>query len=234
MAINSRFISRAWAGSTELELSKHHLILSDIQPGNCVLTVKAVEAIKVNAALALELGWGDSVTRVFLGIVEQVQSAEPGYLIVHCRELTTILARPLAIALRHPTVRQVIDEVATQTGLTFVLPDKPYCDTAIPCFYADTSGYGVLDNIGRAFQITDFTWQQQGNGAVYLGSWADSFWAGRTPALPSEYMDGQNGNTATMPAMPKLRPQVEVMLDGARHRLSRVEFKDTQMTISWG
>ncbi len=234
MTINHRFIARAWAGKTELELVKHHLVLSAIQPGNCVLTVKESAAAKVNAVVALELGWGDEAARVFLGFVEKLQPGKPGYLLMHCRELAAILAKPLAVVLRHPTFRMVIDEVSEQKGLTFTLPDKAYCDTAIPCFYSDASGYGVLDNLGRAFAVSGYIWQQQGNGSIYVGSWTDSYWAGREVELPTQYINGQGSKSATLPVIPKLRPHVDVVINGSKHRLTSVEVKDTEMTVRWG
>ena len=41
----------------------------------------------------------------------------------------------------------------------------------------------------------DPIWQQQGDGEVFVGSWADSFFGAREPLqLPIELFDGNQGN----------------------------------------
>lgn len=176
------------------------------------------------------MGWGEMIERVFLGYIERSMPAANGLYTVFCRELSSVLANHLDVTLRHPTLRQVCDEISAQTGLEFVLPAKPYADTAIPCFYSDTSGYAMLDNLGRTYKVPDFIWQQQGNGKIYLGSYQDSFWAGKAITIPQGLMtDQQAGKTATIPAVPKIRPNVTA--NGAR--IAKVEFKGTNMTITW-
>ena len=88
----------------------------------------------------------------------------------------------------------------------------------------------MLDNLGRTYKVPDFIWQQQGNGKIYLGSYQDSFWAGKAINIPQGLMtDQQAGKTATIPAVPKIRPNVTA--NGAR--IAKVEFKGTNMTITW-
>ncbi len=225
---NERFIARCFVGSTKAELKQHWCVLQAKTPGNCQVTVK--HQAKRHDIVALELGWGDMIDRVFLGYVDRVSKSDNGYFTLFCRELTAILANNFSITLRHPTMRQVIKALAEQTKLEFVLPSAAYTETAIPCFYADTSGFAMLDNIGRVFKIPDFIWQQQGNGKVYVGSYQDSFWHDRNIELPNELMtDHKAANTASMFAIPKLRPNVQVN----DQRLQSVEFKDTNMTINW-
>lgn len=117
-----------------------------------------------------------------------------------------------------------------QTGLDFVVPDKAYADTAIPCFYCDGSGYEILDDIGRVFRIPDFIWQQQGNGQIYIGSYQDSFWQDKPIVIPSAMMTNhQAGRAANMPAAPMIRPNVTAN----NERIKSVEFQGANMTISW-
>lgn len=225
---NAKFTARAYIGNQLATVSDHWLVLQAASPGTCQLTVdKPAERL---TPVALELGWGSMIDRVFFGYIERVIPAANGLYNLYCRELTSGLANNLSVMLRHPTLRQVCDEITAQTGLEFVIPAKPYADTAIPCFYADTSGYAMLDNIGRAYKVADFIWQQQGNGKVYIGSYADSFWSGKSIDIPQSLMTEQKaGKTATIPATPKIRPNVTA--NG--QRISRVEFKATNMKINW-
>lgn len=225
---NAKFTARAYLGSQLATVTDHWLVLQATSPGTCQLTVdKTAPRL---TPVALELGWGNMIDRVFFGYIERVMPAANGLYTIYCRELTAGLANNISVMLRHPTLRQVCAEITEQTGLAFVIPQKPYTDTAIPCFYADTSGYAMLDNIGRAFKVPDFIWQQQGNGQIYLGSYADSYWQGKNITIPQSLMTEQKaGKTATIPAAPKIRPNVTA--NG--QRITKVEFKGTNMTINW-
>lgn len=225
---NARFIARAKLNGKPVELKDHWVVLNADTPGTCQITVNtnAAELDKV----ILDLGWGEMVDQVFVGYVERVLPAVNGWYTLFCRELAAALAYNLSVTLRHPTMRQVLDAVTEQTGLTFVVPQKAYADAAIPCFYCDGSGFQVLDNIGRAFQIPDFIWQQQGNGQIYIGSYQDSFWQDKPIVIPNAMMTNhQAGKTATIPAAPMIRPNVTAN----DRRIQSVEFKGTKMTISW-
>jgi hypothetical protein len=225
---NAKFITRAYLGSQLATVSNHWVVLQATSPGTCQITVdKPAERL---TPVAFEMGWGGMIDRVFFGYIERVMPAANGLYNLYCRELTSGLANNLSVMLRHPTLRQVCDEITAQTGLEFVIPAKAYADTAIPCFYCDSSGYAMLDNIGRTYKVPDFIWQQQGNGKIYLGSYADSFWNGKSIDIPQSLMtEQQSGKTATIPAVPKIRPNVTA--NG--QRITKVEFKGTNMTINW-
>lgn len=225
---NAKFVTRAFLGSKLASVSDHWLVLQAASPGTCQLTVD--QPAERLTPVAFEMGWGGMIDRVFFGYIDRVMPAAKGLYTLHCRELTAALANNISVMLRHPTLRQVCTEITDQTGLEFVIPAKAYADTAIPCFYADTSGYAMLDNIGRAFKVPGFIWQQQGNGKVYLGSYEDSYWSGKNITIPANLMTEQKaGKTATIPATPKIRPNVTA--NG--QRINKVEFKGTNMTINW-
>lgn len=225
---NEKFITRAYLGGQQVKVSEHWLVLQASSPGTCQLTVdKPAERL---TPVAFEMGWGEMIDRVFFGYIERIMPAANGLYTVFCRELSSALANNLSVMLRHPTLRQVCAEITAQTGLEFILPEKPYTDTAIPCFYCDSSGYAMLDNLGRAYKVPDFMWQQQGNGKIYLGSYQHSFWHGKPITIPQSLMTNQTaGKTATIPATPKIRPNITA--NG--NRVQKVEFKATNMTISW-
>ncbi|MDP5145994.1 hypothetical protein ORI98_06040 [Shewanella sp. ULN5] len=225
---NARFIARAYIDNQKIDIKDHWVVLQSTTPGNCQITVKT-EA-KQFALVSVDLGWGDMIDKVFIGYVERVMPAVNGWYTLFCRELSASLALNYSVMLRHPTLKQVLDELSQLTGLEFVVPDKTYAETAIPCFYCDSSGYAMLDNIGRSFRIDDFIWQQQGNGKIYVGSYQDSFWADKPIVIPNNLMTNhQAGRTATIPAAPMIRPNV--LANGSR--IKTVEFKETQMTITW-
>ena len=97
-------------------------------------------------------------------------------------------------------------------------------------FFNVGSGYQAMTAIGRLFAIPDYIWQQQ-SGVVYVGSWADSRWAGiNNMALPANLFDGQSAqNSAKVAAIPQLRPGLRI--NGKR--LTSVEFEKNHMVIAW-
>ncbi len=131
--------------------------------------------------------------------------------------------------MRHPTLMQLLSEVTNKTGLQFVVPEKAYSKSAIPCFYSDGNGYRVMDELGQAFGIDDLFWQQQGNGQIYVGSWQDSHWTNKPTTIPNQLMTNHSGKSVFIPAVPKIRPGVVV--NGIR--LTGVEFSGTEVKITW-
>lgn len=227
---NARFITRASINNKKVEVKKHWVILQATTPGTCQITVKQNESIKKFSQVALDLGWGSMIDRVFFGYVERIMPAVNGWVTLFCREMAAALSYNYAVMLRHPTLKQVLTELTKQSGVEFVIPEQAYANTSIPCFYCDSSGYAVLDNIGRAFKIDNFIWQQQGNGKVFLGRYQDSFWYEKNITIPNALMTNhQAGRTATMPAAPMIRPNVTANGE----RIAKVEFKETNMIISW-
>ena len=225
---NARFIARAHINNEIVDMKDHWVVLQASTPGHCQITVN--QKIDKLAPVTVDLGWGDMIDRVFNGYVERVLPAVNGWFTLFCREWYASLAYNLTVMLRHPTMRQVLDEITAQTGVEFVIPDKAYADTAIQCFYSDSSGYAMLNNIGRAFRIADFVWYQQGNGKVFVGSYTDSFWFDKPVTIAKELMtDHQAGKTAKMPAAPMIRPNVTAN----NERITAVEFQGTNMQISW-
>ncbi|WP_102418059.1 hypothetical protein [Vibrio cyclitrophicus] len=228
MSANNRFISRVYLGKDKGKMKSHRVVFDKNTPGRCELTVEGNP--ELNTIIAVDLGWGDDITRVFLGYIERVQPAEKGWSAVFCRELSAILYKPLNIIMRHPTLMQLLSEVTNKTGLQFVVPEKAYSKTAIPCFYSDGNGYRVIDELAQAFSIDDLFWQQQGNGQIYVGSWQDSHWADKPITIPNELMTNHTANKSVkIPAIPRLKPGVVV--NGLR--LVGVEFEGTEAKLTW-
>jgi hypothetical protein len=89
-----------------------------------------------------------------------------------------------------------------------------------------------MDSLASVFNIPDFIWQQQGDGDVFVGSWADSFFGIRSPLqLPVELFDGYQGNQSAMiAALPGLRPGATI---NPGERITSVTLAGNQMAIKW-
>ena len=123
-------------------------------------------------------------------------------------------------------------EIGQHTGLRFRVPEQPYASVKAPFFYSLAAGYQAMDSLARVFNIPDFIWQQQGDGEVFVGSGADSFFGVRSPLqLPVELFDGYQGNQSAMiAALPGLRPGATI---NHGERITSVALIDNQMAIRW-
>lgn len=200
-------------------------------PGRASFTIKA--DAQVRGVVMLDMGYNESaLQRHFIGHVERSTAANTQQQVLFCRELTSVLALPLPMNLRHVDLREVLAEISARTGLRFRVPDKPYAKVRAPFFYSLATGYQAMDSLARVFNIPDFIWQQQGDGEVFVGSWDDSFWGAR-PALqlPVELFDSYQGNqSATVAALPGLRPGASI---NQGERITSVTLASTQMAIRW-
>ena len=189
------------------------------------------ETIKPFTAIALDIGYTQHEydTRLFVGYIETVNRRDNRQSVLFCREFAAVLNNTVPMNLRHPTLDDVLAEISDKTDLKFITPDQAYTSFKIPHFASLGNGYLALDAIGRAFKVPDYFWQQQPDGSIYVGSWADSVWPERDIELPDEYFDDQHDKTAVIPAVPSLRPGA--VLNG--QRVKQVDFADNFMTVTW-
>lgn len=212
-------------------LVKDEVRLDLRSPGRASLTIKAEAPVR--GLVILDLGYNErALQRHFIGHVERCTAANSQQQVLFCRELTSVLAMPLPMNLRHVDLRQVLAEISTRTGLRFRVPDQPYAKVKTPYFYSLAAGYQAMDSLAQVFGIPDFIWQQQGDGEVYVGSWAHSFWGVRDPLpLPLELFDTYQGNQSAMvAALPGLRPGASI---NQGERITSVTLADSQMALRW-
>lgn len=218
-------------GGTVYPLISDDVRLVLTSPGKANLKIQA--SAPVSGVVTIDIGYNDSpLQRHFLGYVERCTTASAVSQVVFCREMTGVLAAPLPLNLRHVDLRTVLDEIHQKTGLRFRVPEQPYAGVKAPFFYSLASGFQAMDSLARVFGIDDFIWQQQGNGEVFVGNWADSFFGSRTPLqLPNGLFDDYQGNQSAMvAALPGLRPGATI---NNGERVTSVALSGTQMAIKW-
>ncbi|MBA1251260.1 hypothetical protein G7021_01150 [Pseudomonas carnis] len=212
-------------------LVKNEVRLDAKSPGRATFTIQASAPVK--GLVTLDIGYnGNTLQRHFIGYVERSTTASSTQQVLFCRELAAILANPLPLNLRHVDLRAVLVEIGQHTGLRFRVPDRPYAGVKAPFFYSLAAGYQAMDSLARVFNIPDFIWQQQGDGEVFVGSWADSFFGVRSPLqLPVELFNDYQGNQSAMiAALPGLRPGATI---NNGERITSVALIDNQMAIRW-
>lgn len=214
-----------------IALVKEDVRLELRSPGRASFTVQASAPLK--GLVTLDIGYNEStLQRHFIGYVERCTAANSLQQVLFCRELAAILAKPLPLNLRHVDLRAVLEEVSKHTGLKFRVPDKSYTRVKAPFFYSLATGYQAMDSLARVFSIDDLVWQQQGNGEVFVGSWADSFFGARAPLqLPTELFEGyQDNQSALVAALPGMRPGATI---NQGERVTSVTLAGTQMALKW-
>ncbi|WHI46818.1 hypothetical protein [Microbulbifer sp. VAAF005] len=197
-------------------------------PGRAAFTVRS--SANLNGLVQLDLGYNpNQLQRFFIGYVVNCTTVNGDQKLM-CRELTAALAKVVPLAERYITLAGVLGVISSLTGLQFVIGTGSYTDNKAPAFYSMGTGYWVMDHLGQAFDIPQYTWQQQGDGKVFVGSWADSYWAGRPLALPSGYTTNFGiSNRAKIACIPRLRPGV--LLNG--HYATKVELSGNYMNLTW-
>lgn len=218
-------------GGKPYDLVKDEVRLDAKSPGRATFTVQAGAPLK--GLVTFDIGYNErTLLRHFIGYVERSTAVNGVQQILVCRELAAILANPLPLNLRHVDLRGVLAAISSKTGLRFRVPERPYAQTKAPFFYSLASGYLAMDSLAQVFSIPDFIWQQQGDGEVFVGSWADSFFGTRAPLqLPVELFDGYQGNQSAMIAvLPGLRPGATF---NQGERVTSVTLAGNQMAIKW-
>ncbi|MNG74354.1 hypothetical protein D3C79_328350 [compost metagenome] len=219
--------TRLTLGGQPTHLVDHDIVLDLSAGGRAALTIEGT-ATK-GQTLTVDAGYNGNLRRWFTGYVYDVQPAANGASKLLCRELAGILGSKFPVSIQHATLRSLLAWLSDQTQLTFLLPEgADYTDTPIPNFTSAGTGYQLLDNAGRAFSVPDFIWHQQPDGAIFVGSHANSRWADKPVELDSAFSAKQAGNTYTLAPIPAMRPGA--IVNGKR--VERVRLKGDEMILT--
>lgn len=198
-------------------------------PGRAAFTVRSSSPLK--GLVQLDLGYNpNQLQRFFIGYVVNCTAVDNDQKKLMCRELTAALAHVVPLAERYVTLAGVLGVMSATTGLQFVTGTGSYTDHKAPAFYSAGTGYWIMDHLAQAFGIPQYTWQQQGDGKVFVGSWPDSYWAGRSLELPTGFATNFGiSNRAKVACIPRLRPGV--FLNG--NYATKVELAGNFMNLTW-
>lgn len=191
----------------EFQIVNEQIRLDIDRPGLAIIQVVADRKLEGKAAYAL--GWNISpkMTLFFTGEIASSTRVDAKQQRLLIPELSARIDNAAPVALRHPTMRDVIGTYAELTGLEFIVPDKPYSDTKVPAFYGFGSAFHAMRNLGDVFHIDDYVWLTQGDGKIFAGAWADSRWKGKEVDIPeSMFTNVSADGSVTMTAAPGIRP----------------------------
>lgn len=222
-------IKRLYLSTDEIHLADASLVLELNSCGRGFITAGTTQDY-TGKLVRLDVGYTDLVLRWFTGYVERSQPAENGFQRLFVRELVGVFERLWPCSFQHPTLRDVASWLTEHSGLTISVPDAEYSDRPIPHFTHSGTGYQLLDNLGKAFGVTDYVWYQLPDGGVYVGGAEKALFADRPVEIPHEFNQGTaGGNSMTLPLVQSLRPGVE--LNG--ERVTKVHLQNDTMAVTW-
>lgn len=229
-----------------MKINKHAIINSQrIQIINCnivlelnacgrgFITVPANSNSYVDKTLMINVGYSNDLQRFFTGYVESEQAAAKNTKKLFIRELIGCYKQNLDCSFQHPTLKTVTEYLTSKNGLQFDLPAADYVNTKIPHFKHAGTGNHLLQEIGRAFSIPDYTFFQTPTGKIYCGSYNDSYFNDKNIELGDNLnkiaSSTAGSNIVEIPLVPKLRPGVKI--NGKK--VSIVNLIDDNMTITF-
>jgi len=222
-------IKRLYLSTDEIHLADASLVLELNSCGRGFITAGTTQDY-TGKLVRLDVGYTDLVLRWFTGYVERSQPAENGFQRLFVRELVGVFERLWPCSFQHPTLRDVASWLTEHSGLTISVPDAEYSDRPIPHFTHSGTGYQLLDNLGKAFSVTDYVWYQLPDGGVYIGGAEKALFADRPIEIPNEFNQGAaGGNSMTLPLVQSLRPGVD--LNG--ERVTKVHLQNDTMAVTW-
>ncbi|ECZ6321112.1 hypothetical protein F8W48_07555 [Salmonella enterica] len=222
-------VKRLYLSTDEIHLADARLVLELNSCGRGFITAQTTTDY-TGKLVRLDVGYSGLLLRWFTGYVERSQPAENGYQRLFVRELAGVFERMWPCSFQHPTLRDVAGWLEENSGISIAVPDVPYSDKPIPHFTHNGTGYQLLNNLGRAFSITDYIWYPLPDGSLYVGGAEKALFAGCPVEIPAEFSQGTaGGNSMTLPVIQSLRPGVDVNGE----RVTKVHLANDTMTITW-
>lgn len=222
-------VKRLYLSTDEVHLADSSLVLELNSCGRGFITAETKQDY-TGKLVRLDVGYSDLLLRWFTGYVERSQPADNGFQRLFVRELVGVFERLWPCSFQHPTLRSVANWLEENSGITVMVPDAEYADNPIPHLTHSGSGYQLLDNLGKAFGITDYIWYQLPDGGLYVGGAEKALFAGKSVQIPAEFSQGvAGGNTMTLPVIQSLRPGTE--MNG--ERVTKVHLTNDTMSVTW-
>lgn len=212
-----------------MDLVSHDVVLDAGLPGRASFTINSTDTPSGVVLFSFSVNNGKQHSQ-FYGYIERSIKVSDGVWSIFCREKSNALEMRVPIALRNKTLKDILSEVKTLTGIGFAIPSSDYSVKSIPYCVNTGSGFHLMKSLESMFGIEDYIWQQRRDGLVFIGAWSDGHWPDNPVTIPSALLDKQSSNqTAEILAIPGLRPNY--LLNGKR--LKSVRMEESKMVVSW-
>lgn len=219
--------------SQRIQIINYNIVLELNACGRGFITVPANSNSYIDKTLIINVGYSNELQRFFTGYVESEQAAAKNTKKLFIRELIGCYKQRIDCSFQHPTLKTVTEYLTSKNGLQFDLPAADYANAKIPHFKHAGTGYHLLQEIGRAFNIPEYTFFQTPTGKIYCGSYNDSYFNDKNIELGDNLnkitSSTAGSNIVEIPLVPKLRPGVKI--NGKK--VSIVNLIDDNMTITF-
>lgn len=219
---------------TKIQVINCNIVLELNACGRGFITIPAqnTEFIK-NKIAVFNFGYDNRFQRFFTGFIESEQAAENDTKKIFIRELIGCYQQNIDCSFQHPTLKDVTEYLHKKLRLSFELPDADYTKVKIPHFKHAGTGFHLLQEIGRAFNIPNYTFYQTPTGKIYCGSYDDCYFHDKNVDLGKNLnkiaSSTAGSNIIEIPVLPVLRPGA--MINGKK--VSMVNLIDDNMTITF-
>ncbi len=184
----------------------------------------------VNGLVVFSSGYqGKNITQWFTGFIETVVEVAKNQWRIFCRELSAVYYQHCPLSLRNVNLLDVTQNLFEQTGVAFSLPDKPYAKVKVASFSAWGRGLDSIDQFGRVFGIDDFIWYLQDDNKIFIGSYADSIFAGKDLPITHSVFSTLTSTDGELALVPGLSPGYLVN----ENRIEQVSIKNERMVLEW-
>ncbi|PMJ92871.1 hypothetical protein [Vibrio sp. 10N.261.55.A7] len=221
---------RLFVGGEEVTLATNQVSLLHTIGSSAIFTYQHETKPQRFGSVRFDIGYDESTKLWFEGTIDKVYPSTNGSHKILVKEHCAILSKRWPVSIEHPTMRDVLNYLGKQVGLSFVLPENAsYIDKQIPNFTSQGTGYQCLKAIGKAFNVPDFIWFQNTDQTVYVGAFEHSRFFDKNVTLPQELTIKQAGNAITFAPFPMLRPGA--IVNGKR--VKRIDLINDEMTVTW-
>ena len=173
-------------------------------PGRGIFIVRSEEP--VIGTVVLKAGVDGDFETVFTGYVDVCRQIDAKQQRLTVRECGAALSGRWTMAFRNTRLKAILTNISLASGVAFQLGDITLGERSIPHFVNIGTGYEALDLLGRELDITDYIWQCQPDGSIYIGN-RNGIEAFRIPlAIGAEFFTDLSAAGAGCPYVPGFRP----------------------------
>ncbi len=163
-------IHNLFINNLKVKLISHDVTRELSAIGRAFFIIKSDNIPQIGQIVIYDMGFeAKPLVRFFVGMVQSITPQGKGVFAFKAKELVNVLLLQASLVLRHVTLETVMLTLGQKIGLKFVHSNAAYWSKELPFFYSTGTGRDALNMVAAAFGISNFCWQQQADGTVFVG-----------------------------------------------------------------
>ena len=143
---------------------------------------------------------GKPMQRFFSGFVRSTGELSPQKWGVYADESSILLNAPISLALRHASLREILQKISEHTGIQFEVSQNLLAlDVRLPLFHHQGSCIDALEHLKNSIFFDHLIWFQTISGAIFFGEWRDCFQAQKTVTIASNLILKESTDKINLP-----------------------------------